>query len=51
MEAACEKKMQVKDIEIKNLQKIEAETEAYAVIVTKDECDKEIERENTQKEY
>ena len=39
MEAVCENKMQVKDIEIENLQKIEAEAEAYAVIITKDECD------------
>ena len=45
IEAAYEKKMQTQDVEIEKLQTIEAEAEAYVTIVTKDEYDKEIERE------
>ena len=36
--------IKVKDVEIEKLQTIEAEAEAYVAILTKDECDKEIER-------
>ena len=34
-----------KNIEIEKMQITEAEEEAHAAIVTKDECDKEIERD------
>ena len=44
-----EKKIKVKDVKIEKLQTIEAEADAYIAIATKDECDKEIEREKCKK--
>ena len=46
MEAAHEEKTRLKEIEIEKLEMTEAEEEDYAAMVTKDECNKEIEREN-----
>ena len=41
--------MKGKDVEIENLQTIEAEAEAYVAIVTKDGLDKEIGRDKHKK--
>ena len=49
MEAACKKKTQLKETEIENLKKSEAEAEAYAMMLMKDEYYKEIEREKHKK--
>ena len=49
MTTEYENKTQVKDVKIEKLKTIEAEADAYVVIVTKDECDKEIEREKCKK--
>ena len=49
MEAAREKKTQAKHVWIKKLQKLEAEAKAHVAIITKDEFDKEIERDKPKK--
>ena len=45
MEAEHEEKTQLKEIKIEKLETIEAEAEPHTTMVTKDECNKEIERE------
>ena len=50
MEAVYENKIKVKDVDIEKLQTIEADAVAHADVLTKDECNKEIEKRKTRQE-